>query len=97
MGKVCEKQQFVVSHRTLGSTVTCDTNEDAVCVLNALVSEYKGDAPKVAKVKAAAASMLSALKDISSNYDHDEDAHRYGTTCRKCLAQEMVALATGAP
>jgi hypothetical protein len=30
------------------------------------------------------------IKDIASNYDCDEDAHRYNTICRQCSAQELI-------
>lgn len=30
------------------------------------------------------------LYDISSNYDHDADAHRYGTRCRVCQAEKLL-------
>jgi len=32
----------------------------------------------------------NALKDIRDNYDCDEDAHKYNTTCRCCLADEAL-------
>ena len=34
---------------------------------------------------------VEALEDVESNYNHDLDAHRYGTTCRVCLASETLA------
>lgn len=27
------------------------------------------------------------LKDLSANWDHDNDAHRYGTPCRVCMCE----------
>lgn len=31
-----------------------------------------------------------ALRDIGSNYDHDHDAHKYGTLCRQCTASDVL-------
>jgi hypothetical protein len=30
------------------------------------------------------------LYDISSNYDHDNDAHKYRTRCRACEAEKLL-------
>lgn len=31
------------------------------------------------------------LRDLAENYDHDTDAHRYGTRCRQCEAEKLRA------
>lgn len=36
------------------------------------------------------AKCVGALKDIESNYDHDDDAHKYKTNCRCCIAKEAL-------
>jgi hypothetical protein len=41
------------------------------------------------------AELIGELKDIRDNYDCDEDAHRYGTRCRSCVARAAIAKATG--
>lgn len=30
------------------------------------------------------------VRDIATNYDHDEDAHKYRTSCRVCEAQNLL-------
>jgi hypothetical protein len=29
-------------------------------------------------------------RTIENDFDHDEDAHRYGTTCRVCDAEDLL-------
>ncbi len=41
------------------------------------------------------AELVGALKDIRDNYDCDEDAHKYGSRCRSCVARAAIAKATG--
>ncbi len=41
------------------------------------------------------AELVGALKDIRDNYDCDEDAHKYGSRCRSCIARAAIAKATG--
>ena len=31
--------------------------------------------------------LASLADDLAANWDHDEEAHRYGTTCRVCLGE----------
>jgi hypothetical protein len=31
-----------------------------------------------------------AFDTVTSGFDHDADAHRYGTTCRCCLADDLL-------
>jgi hypothetical protein len=35
--------------------------------------------------------LREALRDIRDNYDHDEDAHKYGTGCRCCIADAALS------
>ena len=35
--------------------------------------------------------LIEALEDIHSNYDCDEDAHKYRTRCRRCTAEAALA------
>lgn len=37
------------------------------------------------------AELLAALKEIRDDFDCDSDAHKYGTTCRCCLAKKVIA------
>ena len=36
--------------------------------------------------------LLDALKEIRDDFDCDSDSHKYGTTCRSCLAREALAV-----
>jgi len=36
--------------------------------------------------------LQETLLDIRDNYDHDVDAHKYKTNCRKCEAEKSLAL-----
>lgn len=44
---------------------------------------------------AAASYLLAFAKDVASNYDHDENAHKYGTSCRVCEAEKVIAKSQG--
>ena len=35
--------------------------------------------------------LVAFVNDIATNYDHDSDAHKYGTTCRVCEAEALLA------
>lgn len=37
------------------------------------------------------AKLVAALKEIRDDFDCDNDAHRYGATCRCCLAEKTLA------
>ena len=37
--------------------------------------------------------LKKVLESIRDDYDHDSDAHKYGTPCRVCEADKAVALA----
>ncbi len=41
------------------------------------------------------AELVGVLQDIRDNYDCDEDAHKYGSRCRSCVARAAIAKATG--
>ncbi len=41
------------------------------------------------------AELVDVLQDIRDNYDCDEDAHKYGSRCRSCVARAAIAKATG--
>lgn len=36
------------------------------------------------------ARLMEAMKEIRDDFDCDNDAHRYGTTCRCCLAEKTL-------
>lgn len=37
------------------------------------------------------------LRDVATNYDHDSDAHKYGTRCRVCEAEKLLSSLAPAP
>jgi len=41
------------------------------------------------------AELVVVLQEIRDNYDCDEDAHKYGSRCRSCVARAAIAKATG--
>ena len=41
------------------------------------------------------AELVEALQEIRDNYDCDEDAHKYGSRCRSCVARAAITNATG--
>ena len=63
-------------------------NLDCVAHFDALMADYK-------KLETLKGELVSELKDIRDNYDHDEDAHKYGTRCRACVAAKAIAKAEG--
>jgi len=41
-------------------------------------------------LKARVKVLREFARNIANNYDHDEDAHRHGTRCRICDAEEVL-------
>jgi hypothetical protein len=57
-------------------------------------------ADEIASLSARVATLEARLRDaeafarnVATNYDHDNDAHRYGTSCRVCMAEDFLARA----
>ena len=44
-----------------------------------------------ATANAALRKVMEFVRDVATNWDHDEDAHKYGTLCRVCEAEELLA------
>jgi len=42
------------------------------------------------KEREKSAKLVEALENIERNFDCDKDSHRYGTTCRCCLAKQSL-------
>jgi hypothetical protein len=64
--------------------VTTDEVPDADCDANA-------------RLIITAPELYNFARDCRDNWDCDADAHRHGTTCRRCEAEKVLAKATGAP
>ncbi len=47
-----------------------------------------------AEVEAELKELRSALELIADGFDHDEDAHKYGTPCRECVAKKALKRTT---
>lgn len=73
-----------------------------------VVYVYRGQQPRIAvfagklnnarqdaRLIAAVPDLLDFARDVASNYDHDEDAHKYGTRCRECEAEKVISKAEG--
>jgi hypothetical protein len=41
--------------------------------------------------------VFNFVRDLATNYDHREDAHRYGTSCFVCDAETLLAALHAAP
>ena len=55
----------------------------AVAVANA----WPGISARLRAAEAEVERLRGALRSVRDNYDCDEDAHRYGTICRRCDAR----------
>ena len=42
------------------------------------------------KLKERIKRLEEFARTIENDFDHDEDAHRYGTTCRVCDAEDLL-------
>lgn len=49
-----------------------------------------GSLEKHIAAKIRESDLFYLIKDIATNYDHDEDAHKYNTRCRQCEAQKIL-------
>ena len=65
--------------------------------LNAASVEIERLTAKVAQLYEGAEEQKQRIKrleefarTIENDFDHDEDAHRYGTTCRVCDAEDLL-------
>lgn len=62
-----------------------------------IADKWEGDAyvryqmaiAATARADTAEAELVRFAHDLSVNWDHDEDAHRYNTLCFVCMAEEM--------
>jgi len=36
--------------------------------------------------------LIVFIRNIATNYDHDESAHKYGTNCRVCDAEKLLGM-----
>lgn len=48
-----------------------------------------------AQLMAAAPTLLDFVQEVATQYDHDQDAHKYGTRCRVCEAEKLIAAVEG--
>lgn len=55
----------------------------------------KTEAAELRRLHSLNAELVDVLQDIRDNYDCDEDAHKYGSRCRSCVARAAIAKATG--
>lgn len=51
----------------------------------------KGNSARVKNLEEVLLYAKTTLKDFANNFDCDEDAHKYKTTCRACEAKNVLA------
>ncbi len=67
---------------------SCVAPLGAVLAVNALCDAYE-------EIEKQRDELMAALKEIRDDFDCDSDAHKYGTTCRCCLAKKAIARVKG--
>ncbi len=55
----------------------------------------KVEADELRRLHEVNVELMGVLQEIRDNYDCDEDAHKYGSRCRSCVARAAIAKATG--
>ena len=81
MAKLCEHGYFLeVAPR---SCPKCRTDLDLI------------QREEIATLKVTISRLREYVRDCAKNWDCDEDAHTYGTTCRKCDAEALLAAMAG--
>jgi hypothetical protein len=66
-----------------------DASKEIVALSLCLID--KGREKEVIAIYERVKKLEDFARDIRDNYDCDEDAHKYGTTCRSCKAKEMLS------
>lgn len=59
-----------------------------------LERQRASDAREIAALRERLASYDALARDLAANWDHDSDAHKYGTSCRVCMAEAALAPAS---
>lgn len=72
-----------------------ETTENYSIISSGEVGEVVIDIPRllahIAALEEESKRYKEVLRDVRDNYDCDSDAHKYGTTCRCCAAEEVLA------
>lgn len=67
------------------------TEKDGVCVGDHLAETIVSElASRYTEALARIKRLEEFARTIENDFDHDEDAHRYGTMCRVCDAAELL-------
>lgn len=83
------------------SAIECFTSSTATTIDVALLDKEAVDGALIYSIGLDLQKENDALKQrikrleefartIENDFDHDEDAHRYGTTCRVCDAEDLL-------
>ena len=59
---------------------------EIVRLMNKVSQLYEGAEEQKQRIK----RLKEFARTIENDFDHDEDAHRYGTTCRVCDAEDLL-------
>jgi hypothetical protein len=54
-----------------------------------------GAAAELRRLHEVNTELVGVLQEIRDNYDCDEDAHKYGSRCRSCVARAAITNAAG--
>lgn len=61
--------------------------EDNLTLTAALKNAWPSVSARLRAAEAEVERLRGVLRNVRDNYDCDEDAHRYGTICRRCDAR----------
>ena len=97
----CQAEQLAQKNAEI---TECDALRDRMSeILSATAIAINGPEPELTKwswhdlsekagaLKQQVAELVAALVEIRDDFDCDKDAHKYGTTCRCCLANATLA------
>lgn len=72
-----------VAHMRSDQPIQCSPTTCEICKFT---QHVLAQSPRAVAWLEAFNAMEEALKQIDRDFDHDSDAHKYGTSCRCCLA-----------
>ena len=67
-------------------------SETAARVLECIKTQWMEDSQskQIRELQDRIKRLEEFARTIENDFDHDEDAHRYGTTCRVCDAEDLL-------
>jgi hypothetical protein len=73
----------------------CGSEQYRLITSGLAFEDLQNAAAELRRLHEVNAELVGVLQDIRDNYDCDEDAHKYGSRCRSCVAHAAIAKATG--